>query len=965
MKQPVVAHKLPPDVIVSLHVVIQPVLPREWFDSGTVRELVGGIRFLFYTSEQSHHRQSSASGGKFEEEARSEFLIPSASLDDRADVIPVEHGKKLFECSVKFCGKIGCTLLQVHAADVNVRCLPACMREFSVLRGHFVLESLTDEFPLQYEYEGQICRRVLDHTYMKGLMRVHKFAFVVLEDDCNSLQARERREVHFVILLRGYAGLMQHNLKLRNQQSARIHSVLYSIFVDTAHLSVEVPVRFTQSVYRYQHGVVATSIKLLHLKAALWLGNEARFMPQASHTDEDDHVSHLMPLVQHSPYTTYDKPADATFDLTPYQIAGGSSVSLASIGMKNYNSEPITVVPYSNLPIMICLTIVGGTSSPKPRRKARRPNLGSAIKNIQFTPCGDAVTLQPLQSMRMELLLTVGAHTAPLSRRAVEEGRSLTLDGTVLLLRDSFQVVRKNRSSTWGGDMRFAQEHGAMEACIKIFNVTGICAKPILKVATTKIDLGTLGAPAGWKSRRFEIEVRASAAIEVPFRVEGIPSWIKSITKSITPGDNVFVVTSQQSCKVEFVAETPPEEQYRSPGVVCFELAFINLANANQALKVSVSASFFYEVLRITQNDGEKLKVHEEVQEQYLYLSPVLIPRHTQLPDPAGVQNGAGCWITIHNVYHDTLRVRLQAKVQPELSGLLEVELASRSAFTTNEFILNPSETMDVHIMTRGVPGAAVSAPRLSNPFDVPHTSTSVSRSAQTLHSPLYIALLKVGATFLRNTFPQSSVSTIKREESDGVHYSDSVFLFSQLLLEPTLLAIPSTLEFVAPHTFTHITLRDAHFVNSEEKVVHLHNPHPSRPTRYHIEIVPARLQRPRVLLQDVIVDSTDSPVDSLLPVVEPADGIVQPRGSVALTVRLTTRPIVSSTQSTEICGIADGTERIDLCTFRVYDSEHTLHPPTEVAVKILAGFSPHTAYLTSQQLEKADSGAKATPRRV
>lgn len=55
------------------------------------------------------------------------------------------------------------------------------------------LENGTDLLPLQYEYDGQVCRRVLDRLYMMGLMRTHKSAFVILDDDCGLLGPQEQR----------------------------------------------------------------------------------------------------------------------------------------------------------------------------------------------------------------------------------------------------------------------------------------------------------------------------------------------------------------------------------------------------------------------------------------------------------------------------------------------------------------------------------------------------------------------------------------------------------------------------------------------------------------------------------------------------------------------------------------------------------------------------------------------------
>jgi hypothetical protein len=390
------------------------------------RDLVGGIRFTFYESDEAATQDAKDAGSLVDELAYQPTLT------------------KLFETRpIEIRARLGCSSMRLSVSSSRYRCVPThCRGGNRLFRGSFKVENPSPYFRLRYKYSGAykfcydkavpLAQRSVEKIKKSGLFDIvvpaGEIQFMILDSVENTLEPGCSECVDYVILFTEIKGLYTRNISLVNTVTGDRQSLELNFFFDPQKLISSIPnslLRECNNVMKgrpatpegrhhtdsptslaagsasdktdikYAEGVYITAVDAVSCKHPIWVDKTAD-LTMYSKARDDSKAEEARKLLSgifepNSGLDDVSREADKSTACIPasFTVVGCSDPSGYMCQWDVYNalSKPVRIVPVSNLPVHVTSKLVLksdlSTATDLAEFATQRKNSSGTVKKYQ------------------------------------------------------------------------------------------------------------------------------------------------------------------------------------------------------------------------------------------------------------------------------------------------------------------------------------------------------------------------------------------------------------------------------------------------------------------------------------------------------------------------------------------------------------------------------------------------------
>jgi hypothetical protein len=328
------------------------------------RELVGGIRLVFFTVEQSQ-TPSVVPAEDLTLGNQSHSISTTPSIIDTS-------ARKLFETTVVFKAIVGSSLLKIRNLSpkmfvVNTKDKFDKDSDLSLVKGNFLIENLSSTFPLMYQYIDTHCEceDKSGECLIDSGQEIDR-KFVIFDSNEGNLSPGESKTISYGIRYKNtISGLMQITLKVLNINTKDIQTLELSVFFDkgqvrTVDMSIKPPPLVSIDVNS------ANSVVTSPLSGPIWLS----LATCNSIFTSQQHLSRPSSSIQKSSAniqidknpTLLSNDQNIPSIRTSYHVIGSNEVYLCSWVVENTLSHPIVLSPVSDFPVTVIFETIDNSS---------------------------------------------------------------------------------------------------------------------------------------------------------------------------------------------------------------------------------------------------------------------------------------------------------------------------------------------------------------------------------------------------------------------------------------------------------------------------------------------------------------------------------------------------------------------------------------------------------------------------
>jgi hypothetical protein len=565
---------LEPGNVTALTIAIRPSkIPQDGAEIG--RELVGGIRFIYFVQDLS------------EEEEKSGEMI----------------SRKVYESTVMFKALVGRSKLRITPSCTQFHCsrlASLTSQKSGLIKGFVVLENSSPTFPLNYFLPGveDMDEVFSSKDFPKRMGQVGFAKFVVFDGCRGSLPTSSKKMLRFAVLLSDISGVMIKTLSFENLATHEIETIELKFFFDCRTLLSYYPSTSaaaaaassennnsssSSSIYlpdnKFQHlpgllysqGFFVTELASRKISTPIWIAPFASKDFPSSQKLSSPPTD--IPSSRGSLGTILPEPVHQD---SIYITTGGEPVILFQWKITNPSSIPLRFAPASDLPITVSFesSLISGNeikqiymmptkrnsknelaklAKSKSQNEEQRGSMSSLPRDLQrrgFSICGDVTTVPPFSTMTVKVGYKKGqplnaSHYEHLLVGDRSSINSVVVAGGIIFisaaqsLQSFFRPTESSeRSTTATGTSSSTISKSGMgnDDTYPVIHYTPITCHfvvPALKIMKNQINLGLLRS---YKPYYFTLEVENVSDVDIPFRIENISSWMFVLNAELFSG---------------------------------------------------------------------------------------------------------------------------------------------------------------------------------------------------------------------------------------------------------------------------------------------------------------------------------------------------------------------------------------------------------------------------------------------
>nr|CCA18125.1 conserved hypothetical protein [Albugo laibachii Nc14] len=666
---------------VDLYIAIRPRIPVDALRSGTVREIVGGIRVQIF--EQSDSPKTI-----------------SPEVNNRSNMVA--------EFTIKFIGLAGASMFEVSKQLINF----GTEKRYSKYKlslahhGEFDIINTSKGLPLQY--------RLIPSGDQGGYSDHDTSLEIKLHVTEGEISPSQVNTVSFTVVAHT-TGFFRREIRVLNVQSPDcVLAVELILFVDSGAIRTRVGARNDKTTRRKLDTQNCVNFGIVYV-----VRKHPEVTDEVSLTEESASPSTQYRILDHG-----YKPS-----VIETRIFGSSLGRV--IVLSNTSSRPLWVRPLSSLPLIFQSGLTESSAS-RSRASLAFCSDESAQADIQRKHIsvvssskmhvGQVIVLQPNKEVYLSIRFAQNIVLSAETSRVIEAGRLYRISG-MLMIQSCGTYSNKNQSPP----SKSGQVKAVESSILKVLNLEGFFGEPKLKLQDECISLGKFGPVIQWKSSDFGVPIRNTSEITVFYALEYDASLISiksarngkalplsefdtMATKEIVSLQALAIracIKSQarKLCIWELKAAQETHITFQLnrnealvPGDYVFGIRIMNLLNPSNQQIISVKASILAEYLELVMDPENMNESIDTCTSTVVCLPPITIPPKRD------THSGHGCnfWFSIKNVYDLDLDIMIKCRPKTMFAGILDFMIYSRSSNTLLDSLhLKPDEVTDVRVVCR------------------------------------------------------------------------------------------------------------------------------------------------------------------------------------------------------------------------------------------------------------------------